>query len=236
MLDSQGARRSRRLSPRARQTLSWLLAPILAVGAIALQISLDVPQAEMLEREDKPKTTKRKSATRTPPRERKPAPKRWKPRSTKELAALRETWSEAPLEDEPSDQLFRRRHEAFLRAVATRTRSELLSGQRLVTMQIRPTCRTLRCALELCGPEPLLEQIAEVLPGLRVVDQPLWHDLREVEPKQPPPEPRAKAGSKAGSKSAAGDEQVCRRWIVDFAVQGPKTTDLRIPKLEPDEP
>ena len=213
-----------RLSPRARQVLSWLLAPLLAMVAIGVQIGLDVPRAEMEPREPKKKPRKSAATRTTPENKPKPKPKRetWTPRSPEELEALRAEWSDAPFEDEPADLMFRRRHETALRSVATRARTTLLEGEKLVPLQIRPQCRTIRCTLELCGPEELLEDVAAVLPGVTVVDQPLWHAIREIDPAHAEPTQQARRGHR------------CRRWLVDFAVQGPKTTDFVIPIPTPD--
>ncbi|PRQ04536.1 hypothetical protein ENSA5_06600 [Enhygromyxa salina] len=198
--------------------LGWALAPALASLAIVVQISLDVPRGEMLEREPKKTKTKRKSAaTRSTPR-----PDAWKARGVEEVEQLRARWSERPFADEPTDPSFRRRHEALLRSVATRARAEVLRGERPTPMQIRPACHTIRCELELCGPKPMIDGIAALLPGVTVVDQPLWHELREIETV-------AKVSKRSGT---AREDHVCRRWLVDFAIEGPAPKDLRMPDAE----
>jgi hypothetical protein len=210
------------MGPRSRgqarvRLLPWLWAPLLASLAIALQVGLDVPRAPMLERVEKPKKQPRKSAAARNAGKSKAKPPRQ--RTTRELAQLRERWSERPLEEEPVDQSFRRRHEGLLRSVVTRARAVALDDAMPPPMQIRPACHTIRCALELCGPSPLLASIAELLPGVTLLDQPLWHQLREVEPVHKP------SGGPSG-------ETVCRRWIVDFTRDGGDFKELVIPGPE----
>jgi hypothetical protein len=203
-----------RISPRARRILGWLLAPLLASAAIVVQLSIDVPRAEMLERSEKKKKSKKK--LRRNKRKRK---RGYQPRNEGKLRRLRERWSGRPIEKEPTDQAFRRRHEALLRSVVTRVRSEVLGDAPSMPMQIRPTCHTIRCELELCGPAEVLANVAELLPEVGVGDEPLWHELREIEAKREPP------------KREAMRDHACRRWIGSFAVEGPPTRELKIPEF-----
>lgn len=193
---------------------SWVLAPVLAGLAVLLQYIVDVPQGEILEREspttvaDEAKNSAKKSKSKAKATKRsKPKPKAPKLRSAKDLQQLRTEWSGRPLEDEPTDQRFRRQHEAVLRSVATRARTDVLGEREALPMIIRPTCRTIRCALELCGDKALVAGVGELLPRANVDGISLWHELREVESTRKLP-PRD-----------AQKDHVCRRWIVDFAIE-----------------
>jgi hypothetical protein len=212
----------RNLSPKARTRLGWLLAPVLAGLAVLLQYIVDVPKGEILGRESpatagdsdgdsvkrngerprKSKSKKPKPKPKSKPRQSKP-----KPRTPAQLKQLRAEWSDRPFEDEPIDQAFRRQQEALLRSVATRARTDVLGEREMQGMQIRPMCRTLRCALELCGDKTLVGGIAELLPHANVGGVSLWHELREVEPTRQTP------------KRDSTKDHVCRRWIVDFALE-----------------
>ena len=214
---------------KLRKIGAWLLAPVLATAAIAVQISLDVPRAPMLEHKPKkPKKPKKSAAARNAERKAKAAKsktktkKKRRQRGQRELTRLRKIWSEQALEDEPVDQHFRRRHESMLRSVVTRARARALDGAPPPAMQTRPTCHTIRCELELCGPSKLISAIADLLPGVTLDDQPLWHELREVEPTQAPVEPQLQRKPKS--------DRLCRRWIVDFAHDGGNVTKLAIPE------
>ncbi|PRQ10183.1 hypothetical protein [Enhygromyxa salina] len=226
-----------RLSPLARRRAAWLLAPALATAAIAFQVGLDVPRAPMLERDQKPPKKPRKSAAarnaqaqakankaKAKQAQSKKPPQR---RTARALAGLRARWSDVPLEDEPINQNFRRRHDGLLRHVVTRARELELDGAPPPPMQIRPGCRTIRCDLELCGPTKLVAAIAELLPVATLADQPLLHELREVEPiHEPAPDPK-----NSGPKQRKPNHQVCRRWIVDFTVDGGDPSKLAFPEL-----
>lgn len=210
-------------SKRPRRTLAleaWLLPLVLGCLAIIVQIVVDVPRAEMLEREVKKKKPPRRTRLKRPAsakaKSKAKKPSGFEPRPAKQLAELREKWAERPLEDEPSNKEFRRRHEAVLRSAVTRARTVILGERRVTPMQIRPRCHTVRCALELCGEQDMIGAIAELLPTVTVLDEPLWHELREVEPTREPIERQTK------------DKQVCRRWIVSFTVDGPSLKDLRL--------
>lgn len=220
-------------SPQARARLvafgqrargSWALAPVLAGLAVLLQWIVDVPKSDMLERESKEAkdTADGESKPRTKPKT-KPKPKKNKakpkPRTAEQLEKLRAEWSGRPLEEEPTDQRFRRQHEALLRSVATRARTEVLGERQVLPMQIRPTCRTVRCALELCGDRALVDGIAEVLPRANVGGVSLWHELREVESTRRQP------------KREAEKDHLCRRWIVGFAIE-----NAEVGKVTLDEP
>ncbi len=215
----------RNLSPQTRARMGWALAPVLASLAVLLQWIIDVPKAEMITREDEaadkddkddddssesdadPTPERPKSRARKAPKPKpKPKPKP-EPRTEEQLAKLRETWSSRPLEEEPVDPLFRRANEALLRSVATHARTEALGRREPVPMQIRPTCRTLRCALELCGDRALIDEVAELLPRANVSGTSLWHELREVDPTRQP------------AKHEPAQTYRCRRWIVDFALE-----------------
>lgn len=221
------------LSPRARARMSWAAAPVLASLAILFQYIVDVPKGAMLEREppklvgdddnDDSSDSELDSAKPKPPRPTKKKPQKPKSaaRTANQLEQLRASWSARPLEEEPIDQNFRRKHEALLRSVATRARTEALGEREVVPMQIRPTCRTLRCALELCGDAALIDDVAELLPRANVEGNSMWHELREVEPSRAPAQHESK-------------NHLCRRWIVDFALEHPVVSEVRFePPREP---
>ena len=205
-----------------RSWLRWLWPPLLALLAIGLQWLIDVPKAEMLQREDKDADASKdgsKAASKAGKKTKKTKKtKGYEARPPEHIALLRETWSDRPFESEPVEPHFRRRHEALLRSVATRLRAVVLDGKRSTAMQIRPTCKTIRCALELCGPVPVVTEIATLLPEVGVADQTLWHELREVDPARKPKQ-----------------DQVCRRWILSFTIEGPSLRELQIPEAKPVE-
>lgn len=219
----------RNLSPQTRARLSWALAPVLAGLAVLLQYIIDVPKARMIGRDDtspakhddsqadgdptpdKPKPRPRKRKSKSKSKSQKP-----KPRSLEQVQQLRETWSSRPLEEEPTDPSFRRSHETLLRGVATRARSQALAKRNPIPLQIRPTCRTLRCALELCGDRALVDDVAELLPRANVAGASLWHELREVDPTRRP------------AKHEPTDAYRCRRWIVDFALDGVDASNVSL--------
>jgi hypothetical protein len=210
-----------------------MLAPLLATAAIAFQVALDVPSAPMLEHEAKSKKKPRKSAaarnTQAAAKAKtnaKPAPKGHHERNTRALAGLRKRWSGIPFEEEPINQSFRRRHESLLRSVVTQARALALDGEALPPMQIRPGCRTIRCDLELCGPEKIVAGIADLLPNVTLDGHPLWHELSEVEPTPDALERRPKGDPK---------DHLCRRWIVDFARDGGDISKLAIGEPAPEE-
>jgi hypothetical protein len=230
------------LSPRARARLGWALAPVLASLAVLLQWIVDVPKGTILEREpptlvgdlegdssdtgSEPKSSKprgervRKSKSKGKGKPKKPTVT---PRTPEQRAQLRENWSARPIQDEPVDQQFRRAHEALLRSVATRARTAVLGKREPVPMQIRPSCRSIRCSLELCGDETVLDDVAELLPKANVAGASLWHELREVEPSR---QPAAHEVSKIR----------CRRWIVDFAREDVAVGQVRFDEPTPPEP
>lgn len=231
-------------SPTARARLaafrhSWALAPVLAGLAVLLQYVVDVPKGPILERDspsaesDKPdgdeadstkpngeRPRKSKSKPKSKNKSKSPPPK---PRTAQQLEQLRSEWSARPLEDEPTDQRFRRAHEALLRSVATRARTELLGERQALPMQIRPTCRTIRCALELCGEQALIDGVGEALPRATVDGVSLWHELREVESTR-------KVPKRDGTKDYA-----CRRWIVDFAIENAEVGKVTLAEPKPAE-
>lgn len=204
--------------PRGRARLGWALAPVLAGLAVLVQYVADVPKGEMLLREEKKDSAK--TATRERPKpaaKSKPARgKSYVARDDAERRALRGRWTERPIEEEPIDQKFRRHHETLLRALVTRVRAELLGTRKPSPMQVRPSCHTIRCSLEVCTDREILVGIAEELDGINVGDRPLWHELREV------------AATREPANREAMKDHVCRRWVVDFAVEGAAIGDLTI--------
>lgn len=206
--------------PRGRARLGWALAPVLAGLAVLVQYVADVPKGEMLLREEKKDSAKTAATERPKPGAKsKPARrpgKSYVARDDAERRALRGRWTERPIEEEPIDQKFRRHHETLLRALVTRVRAELLGARKPSPMQVRPSCHTIRCSLEVCTDREILAGIAEELDGINVGDRPLWHELREVEATREP------------AKREAMKDHACRRWVVDFAVEGATIGDLTI--------
>jgi hypothetical protein len=225
----------RNVSPRTRARLGWALAPVLASLAVLLQYIVDVPKGEMLGREGSsadsstdPDATSTKPNGERPRKAKakpksKPKPKQPQPRTAEQLQELRETWSGRAFEDEPIDQRFRRQHEALLRSVASRGRTDVLGEREPMPMQIRPTCRTIRCALELCGDGPLVDGIAELLPRANVGGVSLWHELLEVEATRQP------------AKREATKNDRCRRWIVGFALENAEVGKVTLDAVDPAE-
>lgn len=230
-------------SPKARARLasfgqrargSWALAPVLAGLAMLLQYIVDVPKSDIVARDspstgndtpdatkpngERPRKIKKSKRSKSKP---KPLPK---PRTAEQISQLRTEWSGRPLEEEPIEQRFRRQHEALLRSVATRARTQVLGERQALPMQIRPTCRTIRCALELCGDQPLVDAVGGMLPRANVDGVSLWHELREVESTRKLP------------KRDSAKQQVCRRWIVDFAIENAEVGKVTLDEPKPPEP
>jgi hypothetical protein len=211
----------------SRTRWSWALAPVLAGLAVLLQYIIDVPKGTMLPREagvtvGEAEAMKSKAKPKPKPKA-KPKPRQPKPkaRTAEQIATLRAEWSEQPFESEPVDQLFRRQHEALLRSVVTRARTEALGEREAQPMQIRPSCRTIRCALELCGDKTLVDDVAETLPRANVSGASLWHELREVEATRKIP------------KRESTKDHVCRRWIVGFALENPTVGKVTLDAAAP---
>jgi hypothetical protein len=206
-----------------RNALSgWALAPVLAGLAVLLQYIIDVPKGEMLEREREVTVGETEGKPKSKPKP-KAKPKQPKPkvRTAEQLEQLRAQWTDKPFEDEPADQIFRRQHEALLRSVVTRARTEALGERPTQPLQIRPACRTIRCALELCGDKTLVEGVAETLPRANVGGVSLWHELREVEATRNVP------------KRESTKDHVCRRWIVGFALDNPPVSKVTLDAAAP---
>jgi hypothetical protein len=226
MVDERPPVRARLLGFGQRARGSWLLAPVLAGLAVLLQYVVDVPKSTILEREDKSEAKdsadakpKGKSKSKRKSKSKSKTPK---PRTAKQIEQLRAEWSGRPFEDEPTDQRFRRQHEALLRSVATHSRTEVLGERQALPMQIRPTCRTIRCALELCGDKELVDGVAEVLPRANVNGVALWHELLEVE-----------STRKLPTRDAA-KQHICRRWIVGFAIENAEVGKVTLDEAAPD--
>ena len=211
--------------PSARARLGWILPPVLALLAIAFQYAFDVPKAEMVPRpspeERRKEEAKKRKELREANRKRKEARtvKRWTGRSADEVATLRREWMTQSIADEPHDQRFRKHHEALLRSAVTQARTKALDGAKPTAIQIRPACHTIRCTLELCGPEDLIDNIAELLPKVEVEPKlgpegPLFQELREIEPRHLPKNPR--------------ENFTCRRWLLSFDRDDAQIRDLRI--------
>ena len=191
---------------RAPSRLAWLLPPLLALLAIGAQYAFDVPKAEMLEREeDKPKPKPRATKKKT----------KWKPRDPAYIRKLRKAWSGTPLREEPVNQEFRRRHHSVLRAVVRLARRKVVPKGQPVSLQVRPSCHTIRCELQVCSTKEIVDLIAEQLPEVRRVRGKLWHEFDEVEATRGPAE-----GSASPTK--------CRRWIVSFVIDNTNKRKLRL--------
>jgi hypothetical protein len=206
--------------------MGWALAPVLAGLAVLLQYIVDVPKGEMLPREAPLTVGEVEGVPTSKPRPKpkaKPKPKQPKPRArtAQQLDKLRAEWSDKSFESEPIDQVFRRQHEALLRSVVTRARTDVLGEREVQPMQIRPSCRTIRCALELCGDKPLVDGVAETLPRANVAGVSLWHELREVEATRKLP------------KRESTKDHVCRRWIVGFALENPTVSKVTLDAAAP---
>lgn len=175
----------------------WLLPPVLAVLAIALQLAIDVPHHEMLQREDPEdelpvKTT---TAARTP--------RPWRARGAAYVERLRKSWSSRPIADEPVDPRFAEHHEDLLRAIVRKAEAAVTPLDELILVSTRATCHTIRCELEVCAPTPIAAGIVEHLPNFTVGGRSLWHELREVE-----------------SEQQSDGRETCHRYLIDFAVEG----------------
>jgi hypothetical protein len=201
-------------SARRRRALAWLLPPILAGAAVLVQFALDVPRHEMVPREDESPSlgpgpddpVRTTTAARTP--------KQWRARTPEEIDALRETWSGRAIQAEPRDPRYRKHHEPLLRAVVRKAEVDFVPADDPVSMLVRANCHTIRCSLEICAEPKVVEGVAERIPNFKVGARSLWHELREIGD-EPRPDPRGKG-------------QVCRRWIVDFAVEGADVRYLRL--------
>ncbi len=209
---------------RKRAWRAWLLPPVLALLAVGLQFALDVPHHPMLMREDPTPSDKKTTAARTKrgdakskqakqaKRKRtKATTKNYRPRGAAYTTRLRASWSARPIADEPKNPRFAEHHEALLRAVARKAEAAAAPNDEPVLSSTRIACHTIRCDFELCAPTTLAEAIAEQLPRFHVGSRELWHELREVEGAREP---------KPG--------QACRRYIVDFAVEGADPRKLRV--------
>lgn len=189
--------------------MQWLLPPLLAVAAIGFHCVFDVPHHPMLEREEaepkaKPKTT---TAARTP--------RPYRARGAAYIQRLRKSWSKRPITEEPIEPRFAEHHEDLLRAILRKAEAAVMPSDEPLLVSSKATCHTIRCELEFCAPTELAERIAERLPNCTIRGRPLWHELRPVE-------------SEAESEALPSDDEICQRYLVDFAVEGP---DLRHLKL-----
>jgi len=212
----------RRLSAKTRARLGWWLPPLLGLLAVGFQYAFDVPKAEMLQspsaEEKKAHKAKKRAALRKKNRERRRAAQRWTGRSGEELASLRREWLTRPIEQEPRDQGFRRHHEAVLRSAVTHARAKALGDAEPPAIQIRPACHTIRCTLELCGPQQLVDDIGALLPEIEVEPKlapvgPLFLELREVG---------------LGEDTRARRRYHCRRWLLSFDRDNVQIRDLRL--------
>ncbi|GEM_PF-2147747 len=243
---------------QAGRLLSWVIAPILAVGAVVLQINLDVPTGEIVPRTSKKKGPARAQAraeARAQARDKRRRENRWDARPAVRVGRLRESWLHRPLAEELIDRRFRRHHDPLMRTAVSVARRQLEIEQR-ASVQIYPLCHTIRCALELCGPEDRVGAIAEILPQLTDRVGPLWHTLVEVESTR---EPRAdsatsttdvgdsgmdvtgkrkpgkkksgqkKSGQKKPAAADAAPAQICRRWIASFERDAVTRLEIRGP-------
>jgi hypothetical protein len=185
----------------------WLLPPILAVLAIALQLAIDVPHHTMEPREDDEEIeappARTTAATRTP--------RPWSARGAAYVERLRNSWSARPISEEPVDPRFAAHHEELLRAVVRKAEAAVAPHDEPISVRTHATCHTIRCELEFCAPIELAEGIVEHLPKFMVGSQTLWHELREVESKRKPKR-----------------QQSCHRYVIDFAVEVSDPRSLRL--------
>lgn len=182
----------------------WVLPPVLAVLAIALQFAIDVPHHEMIEREDdKRPPVKTTTASRTP--------RPWRARGAAYVERLRKSWSARPIAEEPVDPRFAEHHEELLRAIVRKAEAAVMPFDEAILVTTRATCHTIRCELEICAPTPIAAGIIEHLPNFTVGNRSLWHELREVE-----------------SERETDPHQSCHRYVIDFAVEGADPRNLRL--------
>src|SRR5690606_31582197 len=127
----------------------------------------------------KPETTT--AARTTPKRSSKAARKQWRPRGGVYTKRLRETWSAKPLADEPKDPRFAAHHEALLRALIRKAEAAVAPADEAITAQVKASCRTIRCDLQVCARAKLADGIAERVPEFTIGGRSLWHELRDVE-------------------------------------------------------
>ena len=182
----------------------WVLPPALAALALGLQLLIDVPRSPMLGDDPTPPAeTKTKTAAHRP--------RTWKPRGAKYVERLRKSWSKRAIADEPIERRFARHHEPLLRAVARKAEAAVAPFEEPVTVTTQTRCHTIRCEFELCAPIDKAEAIFEQVPHFEVGGRSLWHELREVD-----------------SERESDDEVGCRRWIVEFEVEGADPRQLRL--------
>jgi hypothetical protein len=185
---------------------AWVWPPALATAAVLLQLLVDVPRGPMLDDEPEPAPAPAPATTaaRTPRNH-------WKPRGAEYVERLRESWSTRAIADEPIDRRFAERHEQLLRAVARKAEAAVAPTEAPGTATVRARCHTIRCEFELCASIEDAEAIFDQIPRFAIDKRSLWHELREVD-----------------SEGESDDEIGCRRWIVDFAIEGPDPRRLRL--------
>jgi hypothetical protein len=194
---------------------AWVWPPALATAAVVLQLLIDVPRSPMLDDEPEPKPAPETKATTAAHRSRP-----WKPRKAEYVERLRKSWSTRAIADEPIERRFAWHHEKLLHAVARKAEATAIPGEAPMTVTTRARCHTIRCEFELCAPIDDAEAIFEVVPRFAIGKRSLWHELREVD-----------------SERESDDEVGCRRWIVDFAVEGADPRRLRVPRAsKPSQP
>jgi hypothetical protein len=171
-------------------------------------------------------------------------------RDLEKLEQLRTRWAGKPISGEPVDKEFKRKHESLLRGVVQVAREAGKVDQTNTLVRVTPRCYTIRCSLEVCAPQSIVETIASYVPQVESVSGPLWYEIGEIEPvgearsPTPPSKPskpgktkpgRPKPG-KTGEPSETGeasDEPLeprsCRAWVVGFVYDGIERGDLLVP-------
>ncbi|HLT40576.1 MAG TPA: hypothetical protein VK034_30070 [Enhygromyxa sp.] len=192
---------------RRRARLEWLLPPLLAVVAIALQLAIDVPHHEMIVRGDDDEAAEPAEKTTTAAR----TPRPWRARGAAYVERLRKSWSQRPITDEPVDPRFADHHEQLLRAIVRKAEVAVMPLDEPELVLTHATCHTIRCELEFCAPPELAAGIVEHLPNFTVGGRSLWHELRELESQEP-----------------SNSKQSCHRYLIDFAVEGADPRNLRL--------
>lgn len=165
-------------------------------------------------------------------------------RELAELEKLRTRWAGKPITGEPVDKEFKRKHESLLRGVVQVAREAGKVDDVDALVRVTPRCHTIRCTIEVCAPQSVIEPIATYLPQVESVSGPLWFEVGEIEPtgearatKPPKTTPKNPKTPKQTPKPPEPSEPVdeaaeprsCRAWLVGFVYDGIERGDLLVP-------